>query len=318
MRDIVKLLDVFRPPPPLIGVGHSFGGAAVVNAALFNPRLFTAVVLLDPVISRYASTPGEIKDSPAAASIYRRDVWPSLDAAAASFRKSPFYRAWDPRVLDLWLRHGVVPAATHRAEVGEQPAGAVALATTKHQEVFTYLRPSWMSFDAAGKVFQDPGATPDLAPSFEGPGGRFNLTWPFYRAEPTSTLTKLPNLRPGAFYVFGGTSNLSPEEFREEKLSKTGTGVGGSGGRPAGRVDGVTGEKAGHLIPLEIPGFCAEKAAPWIKGELDRWWAEEREYEAWTRKSQTEKTSISDEFARYAGRPDGKAVKKVSKDKAKL
>lgn len=312
MRDIVKMVDVFRPPPPLIGVGHSFGGAAVVNAALFNPRLFTAVVLLDPVISRYASTPGEIKDGPAAASIHRRDVWPSLDAAAASFRRSPFYRAWDPRVLDLWLAHGVVPA-------DEEGEGAVALATTKHQEVFTYLRPSWMSFDPAGKTFQDRSrATPDLAPSFEGPGGRFNLTWPFYRAEPTSTLTKLPSLRPGAFYIFGGTSKLSPEEFAEEKLSKTGTGVGGSGGKAAGRVDGVTHDQAGHLIPLEIPGFCAEKAAPWIKGELDRWWAEEREYEAWTRKSQAEKTTISDEFARYAGRPDGKAVKKVSKDKAKL
>lgn len=316
MRDLVRMVDVFRPPPPLIGVGHSFGGAAVVNASLFNPRLFTAVVLIDPVISRYASTPGEIKDSPAALSIYRRDVWPSREAAAESFRKSPFYRAWDPQVLERWLQYGIVPVSTHKSST-EHPPEAVTLSTTKDQEVFTYLRPSWMSFDPQGKNFQDRTHTPDLNPSFEGPGGKFNLTWPFYRPEPTSTLKKLPNLRPGAFYIFGGTSNLSPEEFIEEKLRTTGAGVGGSGGKAAGRVDGVTGAKSGHLIPLEIPRFCAEKAAPFMKTELDRWWAEEKAYEEWTRKSQAEKSSVSDDFVRHAGRPDGKAAKK-SKDKAKL
>lgn len=326
MRDIVCMIDFFRPAAPIVGVGHSFGGAAIVNAALFNPRLFTAVILLDPVISRYASTPGEVKDSPAAMSVHRRDVWPSRDAAAQSFSKSPFYRAWDPRVLELWLQYGLVPAGTHpsftqQQQQQQQPgdSAAVTLSTTKHQEVFTYLRPSWMSFDPEGKTFQDRTHTPDLQPVFEGSDQKpFNLTWPFYRPEPTSTLTKLPNLRPSAFYVFGGSSNLSPAEFIEEKLTKTGAGVGGSGGKAAGRVSGVTNAKAGHLIPMEMPQFCAENAAPWLKAELDRWWTEEREYEKWTQKSQAEKTSISDEYIKHIGRPDRKAAKTVSKGKAKL
>ncbi|PHH70769.1 hypothetical protein CDD83_5349 [Cordyceps sp. RAO-2017] len=108
-RDIVHLVNTFRPPRPLVGVGHSFGANALTNAALLHPRLFAALVLLDPVIGYFDSSPAYLAASPASLSVRRRDRWPSRRVAADAFHRSAYYRAWDPRVLDLWVRHGLRP-----------------------------------------------------------------------------------------------------------------------------------------------------------------------------------------------------------------
>lgn len=305
------MINLLRPPRPLVGIGHSFGGAALVNLSLSSPRLFSSLVLLDPVISKFSSTPGAISLSPAALSVYRRDTWPSRADAIKSFDRSPFYRAWDDRVLKLWTEYGIRPTDE------DQPDGEVTLATTKHQEVFTYLRPSWAAFNSKGVELVNRAAAPDIDPLImhDTPSGEpLNVTWPFYRPEPMSTLARLPNLRPPTLYVFGLKSNLSPAELIEQKLEMTGAGVGGSGGAKAGRVKGVEGAENGHLIPLESPHFCAREAAHWIKTELDRWWVEEREYEEWTRKPLAEKSTISEEYKKYAGRPD----RSGGKEKAKI
>jgi hypothetical protein len=49
--------------------------------------------------------------------------------------------------------------------------------------------------------------------------------------------------------------------------------------------------------------MCASAAADWIKAELERWWADERSYEEWASKSKEEKTTVSDEFQKYIGKP---------------
>lgn len=287
-------------------MGHSFGGNALVNVALINPRLFSALVLLDPVISRFSSTPGVLAQSPATASIYRRDEWPSRPAAAEAFRRSPFYRAWDDRVFDRWMRYGVVPKA---AAAADDDGGPVTLATPTPQEVFTYLRPSWHAYDEKANKVTDRDLLPDLD---EAATDNVHPSYPFYRPEPVSTLFRLTHVRPPVFYVFGRTSNLSSAELIQEKLDLTGAGAGGSGGKAHGRVAHVIGDY-GHLIPLEAPGFCARSAAPWLKRELERWRSQEDEYEAWVSKSLREKTSISDEYKSHAPRPP-----KPGKDKAKI
>lgn len=256
------------------------------------------MILLDPVFSRYASTPGSKELGPAAMSIYRRDVWPSRDEAIAGFKRSKFYQGWDPRVLERWVNYGIRDAPGGKGEV--------ILTTSKHQEVFTYLRPSWDAYDKTGKILLHPDLVPDLDPSLN----EKYSTFPVYRPEAPATLDNLPKLRPSALYIFGSKSNLSPPALRKEKMEITGIGVGGSGGAKVGRVKEVVGDY-GHLIPLEAPLFCAKAAAEWVKGEVDRWWVAEREYEAWTRRSGEEKTMISEEFKGYMGRPE-------RKDKAKI
>jgi|SRR5687768_3110753 pimeloyl-ACP methyl ester carboxylesterase len=296
------MINTFRMPRPLVAMGHSFGGNMLINVALLHPRLFSTIVLLDPVITQFSSNPGPISESPAVMSTHRRDVWPSREAAAASFKKSPFYQAWDGRVLEKWVDYGL------RNVEGKEE---VTLTTTKHQEVFTFLRPSWPGYDPKAKKVVNRAAVPDLDSSLSE---RYNV-YPLYRPEPPMTWHRLPHVRPSVLYIFGGKSNLSPPELIQEKLDRTGTGVGGSGGTKERRVKGITSAEHGHLIAQEAPVLCAKEAATWVKSEMERWWVEENEFQEWAKKSQEEKTTISEEYKSYAGKPSRPGKAKAGKSK---
>ncbi|KHO01778.1 uncharacterized protein MAM_00779 [Metarhizium album ARSEF 1941] len=289
-RDIAHIINTFRMPRPLVALGHSFGATALSYAALAHPRLFHSMVLLDPVIAPYHKGPMEFGASPATASVNRRDLWPSREAAATQFKKSPFYRAWDPRVLELWIKHGLHSTTSN-------PDGEVVLATTKHQEVFTFLRPSWPAFDAEGKNAINPKWMPDCGTSIKL---EYSM-YPFYRPEPINTFMRMPSLRPGVVFILGGRSTVISNDAAEKRTEITGTGLGGSGGVASGRVKQVVHEKYGHLIPLEVPGFCARHAAEFVKQELDIWAAEEAEFEEWAKKSNTEKVTVSQEYKKHLG-----------------
>ncbi|KID92926.1 hypothetical protein MGU_00515 [Metarhizium guizhouense ARSEF 977] len=293
-RDILHMINTFRMPRPLVAVGHSFGANVLSYTALLHPRLFHSMVLLDPAIAYYhTSRPMDFRASPAAASVGRRDRWPSREAAATLFKKAPFYQAWDPRVLEQWIKYGL-----HNTTA--DPNGEVVLATTKHQEVFTFLRPSWPAFDAEGKNAIDPKWMPDAGTSIkvEYP------MYPFYRPEAINTFIRMPSLRPGIVFILGGQSNVVSDADVKTRTETTGTGLGGSGGVASGRVKEVVHEKYGHLIPLEAPRFCAQHAADFLKKELDIWAVEEAEYEEWAKKSNTDKVTISREFKKHLGVTD--------------
>lgn len=294
-RDIIQTINTLRPPTPLMAVGHSFGANALANAALLHPRLLCSLVLLDPVISRYASTPESRIAGPAASSISRRESWPSREAAAEAFSRSRFYQSWDHRVLDRWVSYGLTPSPDSSSDSQDT---TVTLTTPKHQELFTFLRPSWPAYSPRGTHLLHPSLVPDLDPTLNPT----HPTYPLYRPEGASTLDRLPHLRPGVLYVFGGTSDISPPDLQDEKMRLTGSGLGGSGGVKAGRVRKVVGEEHGHLIPMEDPGFCARSAADWVKTELDIWWTDQREYDEWTKKPLVEKNTVSDEWYTHLGK----------------
>ncbi|RFU78300.1 hypothetical protein TARUN_3922 [Trichoderma arundinaceum] len=310
-RDIEHLINTFRMPRPIIAMGHSFGANALTNVALTHPRLFTGIVMLDPVIARFPSgikvpSSTETYVSPASLSAFRRDTWPSRAEAAAAFRTKKFYQSWDPRVLDLYVRYGLrdISSPSGSSTPTEKQDGSktpVRLTTTKHQEVFTFIRPLWPALDPATKLLIKPSLAPDCDLDPNTPA-----ILPIYRAEGGNTVHRLPHLRPPILYVFGGTSDVSPPHLNREKLEITGIGVGGSGGVKAGRVKHVLHPKSGHLIPLEEPLFCAKAAAEWAKTEIGRWWEEEREYEEWAKKSIEEKSTIDDELRKRIALPIGK------------
>jgi pimeloyl-ACP methyl ester carboxylesterase len=282
------MINHFRAemPRPLVGIGHSFGGNSITNLAIFHPRLFSTIVLLDPVMAKAASTAGGLQYTPAASSVHRRDLWPSREAAAASFKKSPFYQAWDPRVFGAWVEYGLrlTPTLLYPNSSGE-----ATLATTKHQEVFTFFRPSWNAYDSTGKKLVSPELVPDLDVKLQEQG---YPTYPVYRSEGPSTIERLPNLRPSTLYVFGEASGVSIPEWRKEKMDLTGTGAGGSGGAAAGRVKEICLAGAGHLFPMETPDVSAEHAATWIGQELKRYRKEQAEYEEWVKKNSAEKITL--------------------------
>ncbi|KAF6227789.1 hypothetical protein HO173_011891 [Letharia columbiana] len=298
-RDLLHMINHFRKEMsrPLVGVGHSMGGNQLVNLAYLHPRLLTSLVLIDPVIQTVsAAAPDKSRLSHTQASTFRRDDWPSRVEAASSVKKSKFYQSWDPRVLDLWIKYGLrsLPTAIYpdRSENDDDP---VTLTTTKHQEVFTFLRPNFDGLDANGKLIVNRRTHPDL-------DLRAGDTYPFYRPEPPAVFNDLPRLRPSALYIFGGQSDLSTPDLRKQKVERTGTGVGGSGGAEADRVKEVVLEDVGHLVPMEAVARCAAAAGTWLASDLKRWRSEEADFKReWEAKERKAKCTISEEWKKNIG-----------------
>lgn len=311
-RDLMHLINLKREemPRPIVGIGHSCGGAQLVHISLWNPRLFTSLVLIDPVIQPVSAEidPNATKPNLAQLSTFRREIWPSRQEAGDSFARSKFYQGWDSRVLDRWVQYGLrdLPTVLHPEE---QPAGAspkVTLASTIGHEVHTYLRPNFEGYGTHTGKSANKVTHPDLDEKRKG-------TYPFYRSEPQRTFARLPELRPSCMYIFGGQSDTSGPAVNDSKLAATGTGPGGSGGRARGRVKSVTLEDAGHLIAMEFPERTAQACAEWLSGdsgELARWAKEDREWRAaWEKLSLREKQVPSEKFKEMTGGDPRKKVK---------
>lgn len=294
-RDMLHMINLKRDemPRPIVGIGHSMGGNQLAALALMHPRLLSSLILLDPVIQEYSAEfkPDESKPNLARLSTFRRTLWPSREAAEMSFAKSAFYKPWDPRVLQRWMDYGMrhVPTPLHP----DAKAPQVTLTTTPAQEVFTYLRPNYEGYGVDGKpANRSTHADLDVT--------RKNL-YPFYRAEAPLIYNKLPELRPSVLYVFGGTSVVSSAAMDAEKVARTGTGLGGSGGVAEGRVKGVTLANAGHLVAMEDVGGTADAIGEWIGSEMVRFRKEEKVWEKWRSKTLKEKQEVDETWVKMMG-----------------
>ena len=297
-RDLLHLINLKRDqmPQPIIGMGHSMGGAQLANLSFMHPRLFRTLVLIDPVIQRHASVPEDVGPSPARLSTFRRDVWPSREAAAKSFQASKFYQAWDPRVLDRWIKYGLrdMPTAVHPADSHGIGAPQVTLTTPKHQEVFMFLRPT---YNEHGDIaLDDRKELPDIDPSMPTFGN-------FYRSEGPATFNRIGELRPSVLYVFGAESYIGRPDGAETKVPLTGIKPGGSGGVALGRVKGITYEKIGHLIAMEAVDRLAEDSAEWIDKEIQRWSKEQDEMRQWRSRPRLERQMVDELWKEKVGGP---------------
>ncbi|CCX13110.1 Alpha/beta hydrolase family-domain-containing protein [Pyronema domesticum] len=228
-RDVLHLVNTFAEqlPPPLIGMGHSYGGHAIVKASLMHPSLFTAAVLVDPVIEEHKVFQGS---DPAKASSRRRDTWASREEAEGYFRSRAFYKQWDPRCLELHMKHGLreLPTHTYPDKTG------FTLTTTKHQEVFTFLK----NDGPVGEEFAGPVAAAG------------------------DTFRKLHEVVVPVLYIVGGDSPVSTPISNKRKMERT---------RGAEMIS-IPG--TGHLVPLEKPTESADVAAPYLKKHVENWKSE--------------------------------------------
>ncbi|OSX64808.1 hypothetical protein POSPLADRAFT_1044257 [Postia placenta MAD-698-R-SB12] len=93
-----------------VGIGHSLGGCTVTRAAITEPALFSSLILVDPMIRPHPK--GELSITSATyqftvGAIARQIHWPSRDDARKRFLASPFFAAWHPAVLELYLECGL-------------------------------------------------------------------------------------------------------------------------------------------------------------------------------------------------------------------
>ncbi|KAF9446266.1 hypothetical protein P691DRAFT_733620 [Macrolepiota fuliginosa MF-IS2] len=97
----------------LIPIGHSYSGTALALGAVDYPKLFSSLIFVDPVMMD-PGLPEEVRQivgkwgfKAVSNALSRKDTWNSKEEAYAEFSSSPFYKAWDPETLELYIYHGL-------------------------------------------------------------------------------------------------------------------------------------------------------------------------------------------------------------------
>lgn len=107
--------------PPVVAIGHSFGGIASMLAAIEQPERFRALILLDPTILtpeicemlRIARREN-ISIPVAEGALRRRREFASVQEAFDFFRSRSLFGPWPEETLMLYAEHGTRPAENGR------------------------------------------------------------------------------------------------------------------------------------------------------------------------------------------------------------
>ena len=129
----------------VIGVGHSMGGHALIQAAARQPHRFAKLLLVDPVILDPASYAADEPSVPFATAeqhpvARRRNSWHSADEMFRHFAHRFPFSIWQPDVLLDYCRFGLLPqgdgfvlacpplveASIYMGSAGRDIAGAIA------------------------------------------------------------------------------------------------------------------------------------------------------------------------------------------------
>lgn len=292
-RDLLFFINLKqrRMPQPLFGIGHSMGAFQLAHLALLHPSLLQGLVLMDPVIQ--TGNPGKPFGL---ASTYRRDLWPSRQAARDSFARSKFYQAWDSRVFEKWIEAGLrsLPTEMYDNATQSERDTPVTLTTAKPQEVYSFLRPLYRG---------DPGVPPsDDAENYADlHSDDAEPDYPFYRPESAMVFRRLPELRPPVQYITGSSSPLAGPELNARRLELTGSGVGGSGGAKCGRVSAMELD-CGHFVPMEQPRQSARLSAEFVDAEARRWEDNKQRFEQqWSRRPRPDRIGLDAEWRERIG-----------------
>ncbi|KAG7532138.1 hypothetical protein FFLO_03826 [Filobasidium floriforme] len=175
----------------VIGVGHSIGGNALVQASHAFPDLFHSLILVDPMTRSLEShEAGGVAETLVRSCIGRRDTWPSLRAAEEDLLRSPFFRAWDKRVFNSFLQHGLCPLTRFSTYAGQQDQdeGSVGLMTPRWAEATVFAGGPGMlvGYDKLSELRRDMKVTFIMAENPSSTGGSertHDIVWRPPRAE---------------------------------------------------------------------------------------------------------------------------------------
>ncbi|KAG6877793.1 hypothetical protein C0993_003887 [Termitomyces sp. T159_Od127] len=98
----------------LIAVGHSYGGCTSTLAALIQPKLFSSLILIDPIIIKPTGSSNHKSkhvNNLVRGALTRRQTWSSRNEAFHALRQSPFFGAWDPAALKVYIECGTYDTA---------------------------------------------------------------------------------------------------------------------------------------------------------------------------------------------------------------
>lgn len=102
LRDDVANVLAAEPSGPVIGVGHSSGGAALAMAAINDPHAFRHLILIEPII--FPPPHQRLEGHPMSrAAARRRASFPDRLAALEHFSRKESFAGWTGEALDAYL-----------------------------------------------------------------------------------------------------------------------------------------------------------------------------------------------------------------------
>lgn len=111
-------------------VGHSMGATVMTLANASHGPLAARMILIEPIFlpSDFYSMNITVDQHPLAAkSIKRRNSWSDLDEAREYLQARPLFSRWDPEMLEIYLRFGMVPGETGGLRLACSPRREAAL-----------------------------------------------------------------------------------------------------------------------------------------------------------------------------------------------
>ncbi|MFN8644094.1 MAG: alpha/beta hydrolase [Candidatus Binatia bacterium] len=139
---LVRALDLRE----LVGVGHSMGGHAMVDAAAAGQERFRRLVLLDPVIGARDAYGGGWSVSLVEGDLHptakRKRYFASPEEMFERFRDRPPYDCFEPAALRDYCTYGLLPAPQGGFELACPPAteASIYLTSLTNQGVHDSIR----------------------------------------------------------------------------------------------------------------------------------------------------------------------------------
>lgn len=100
-------VDVDFSTRRLVGIGHSMGAVGFLLSLGYSPSIkFECLILCELIImaQRYVD---KLSDMLVSGAVNRRDIWPSREEAYKSLKARPAWKAWDDRVLKIFVNDGM-------------------------------------------------------------------------------------------------------------------------------------------------------------------------------------------------------------------
>lgn len=125
-----RALSAQHDGQPVVGIGHSMGGASLLMAALAEPSLFSHLFVFEPIV--FPPPDPQADERPtnplAGGARKRKSTFASIDAALENFASKPPMASFHPMARDAYVHHGFI----------RHPDGTVELKCLPEHEARTY------------------------------------------------------------------------------------------------------------------------------------------------------------------------------------
>lgn len=261
-RDLLQIINYFQAQmlPPIYGIGLSWGVSALWIASSWHPSLFAGIVAVEgpsfTTARNFQKHPGDEprKDAQHKGVLIskRRETWPSRQEARQRFLANPFFRAYDPRAIDVHMKY-----CLRNTPTPENPH-AVTLTTPKSMEAAVFFTP-------------DP---PLVGYPKQAGSGTYICVNGFYKPEVEDIVTATPHIRQPILFILGTESEIGTSTVIAELVEMTGSGNKGNGGTRTGQVQRHLVDDSGHAVLLEKPKESAVLIGRWLRKLMKRWYDE--------------------------------------------